>query len=363
MGIGIKRIIPAVLIFIMSASGVCFAQTQNTQYQYSIDVNLDNNQVLVYKKDKNGEYTIPYKSFVCSVGEETPEGVFYTSDKYEWRELFGNVYGQYATRITGHILFHSVPYLKTDKSTLEYEEYNKLGQTASMGCIRLCVADVKWIYDNCPSGTKVRIFKSTEPMPLPKPEAVKIDVNDVQRRGWDPTDPDENNPWKGSNYNVKKSAPESVEIIKENTAKAEIQDSEKREDYEVKTVDVYSKWYFRAKALYINGEYYISMPEILDFLTSLGVNVNTNNTSGDGFTIMLDNTCTVSDNELNTIIAENSGRNSSQNKKSVLLCFGGNKIKTDVYSYEGKNMFNLGAVCYITGCRIAVNNDEITIEK
>ena len=361
---GIRKIISAVLIFVLSISSVCFAQAQNTQSQYSIDVNLTNNQVMVYKKDQNGEYTIPYKTFVCSVGKGTPEGEFYTTDKYEWRALFGNVYGQYATRITGHILFHSVPYLKTDKSTLEYEEYNKLGQTASMGCIRLCVADVKWIYDNCPSGTRVRMFKSNEPMPLPKPQAIKIDVNDTQKRGWDPTDPDKNNPWHvvlaNSSQNesrTKITSPESVTVIKNTN------ETEKVPSYDVKTVDVYAKWFYRAKALYIDGEYYISMQEILDFLNSIGVETDTQNITGDGFTVMLDNTCTVSDDELNAIIAENAGQNTAQNKKSVLLCFGSNKIKTDVYSYEGKNMFNIGTVCYITGCKMTVNNDEITIVK
>ena len=355
---GIKKCVLIFFMFIMSIGSTCFVKAEITDYPYSIDVDLLNNQVVVYSKDQNGEYTVPYKTFVCSVGEGTPEGEFYTTDKYEWRALFGNVYGQYATRITGHILFHSVPYLKTDKSTLEYEEYNKLGQTASMGCIRLCVADVKWIYDNCPSGTRVRMFKGGKAMPLPKPEAIKIDVNDIQKRGWDPTDPDENNPWNSTEYNVKKSKPESVEIVKESAAKASEEVLDK-EEYEVKTVDVYAKWYYRAKALYINGEYYISMPEILDFLTAIGVDVNTQNINGDGFTVLLDNTCTVSDDELNKIIAENS----AQNKKSVLLCYGGNKIKTDVYNYEGKNMFNIGTVCYITGCKTAINGDEINIYK
>jgi lipoprotein-anchoring transpeptidase ErfK/SrfK len=68
--------------------------------------------------------------------------------------LCGNVYGQYACRITGSILFHSVPYEKQDKSTLEWWEYDKLGETASLGCIRLTVEDAKWIYDNCAKGTR-----------------------------------------------------------------------------------------------------------------------------------------------------------------------------------------------------------------
>ena len=133
---------------------------------------------------------------VCSVGLDgaTPTGTYTTSDKYTWRLLSGNVYGQYATRITGHILFHSVPYFTQSKSDLEYDEYNKLGQPASLGCIRLSVADAKWIYDNCPKGTTVTIYDSDQKEPLEKPTPIHIDTND-SRRVWDPTDPDSNNPW------------------------------------------------------------------------------------------------------------------------------------------------------------------------
>ena len=65
-----------------------------------------------------------------------------------------------------------------------------------MGCVRLTVEDAKWIYDNCPSGTYVEIYDSEDPGPLGKPEALKLDA-DSPNKGWDPTDPDERNPWIG----------------------------------------------------------------------------------------------------------------------------------------------------------------------
>ncbi|MDE5830861.1 MAG: L,D-transpeptidase [Clostridia bacterium] len=109
--------------------------------------------------------------------------------------MSGDVYGQYASRITGSILFHSVPYVYQDKSTLEWWEYDKLGQTASLGCVRLTVEDAKWIYSNCIAGTKVEFYASSNPGPLGKPTAKKIS-EDEDVRNWDPTDPDSNNPWK-----------------------------------------------------------------------------------------------------------------------------------------------------------------------
>lgn len=174
-------------------------QTKRSDAPYLFKVNRTQNIVIAYSKDANGDYTVPAKAMVCSVGMDgkTPTGTFVTpGTKYEWRLLSGNVYGQYATRINGPYLFHSVPYFTKDKGDLEYAEYNKLGSPASLGCIRLSVEDAKWVYENCPEGTTVVIYDSGEKEPLAKPTPIKIDENDTARRGWDPTDPDANNPWK-----------------------------------------------------------------------------------------------------------------------------------------------------------------------
>ena len=176
-------------------------------YMYSVRINRAANTVTVYKRDENGRYTIPYKAMVCSTGDATPLGTYYTYDdpsnskwspRYPWWSLYGGVYGMYATGITGAILFHSVPYYSPNQNDLEYEEYNKLGTAASMGCIRLSVRDVMWIFSHCPKGTMVEFYDdAADPGPLGKPEPVHIDTSSPNR-GWDPTDPDPGNPWRNS---------------------------------------------------------------------------------------------------------------------------------------------------------------------
>ena len=52
-------------------------------------------------------------------------------------------------------------------------------------------SDLQWIFDNCPSGTEVVVYEDENPGPLGKPEVIKVPLDTV----WDPTDPDENNPW------------------------------------------------------------------------------------------------------------------------------------------------------------------------
>lgn len=170
-------------------------EANENQNPYRIMINRALNTVTVYAMDESGAYTLPVKAMVCSTGPATPAGVFHTFNRSNWRALFGGVYGQYATDIVGDILFHSVPYYSMNKGDLEYLEYNKLGTAASMGCIRLAVIDALWVFNNCPIGTEVEIYDdANNPGPLGKPESIYIDP-DSEIRGWDPTDPDPNNPW------------------------------------------------------------------------------------------------------------------------------------------------------------------------
>lgn len=169
----------------------------DTRPDYVIYVNRALNCVTVKQPDEAGALT-PVKSIICSCGREgseTPEGTFQTSDYYDWRKMVDGTYGRYAVRFNGKILFHSVPYVEEAPDTLEWEEYNKLGQNASLGCVRMSVKDAKWIYDNCKPGTTVIVYSNDkEAGELGKPEAIQIDENSSYKM-WDPTDTDINNPW------------------------------------------------------------------------------------------------------------------------------------------------------------------------
>lgn len=158
---------------------------------YQIKINKQQNCVTIYKLDSNGKYK-PVKAMVCSTGYATPVGTFPLGEKMRWHTLMGPCYGQYCTRIHGGVLFHSVWYYKQTPSSLSASAYNKLGVTASHGCVRLTVADAKWIYDNVPSGSPVTVYNSSNPGPLGKPSAIKLPYS----TGWDPTDKwSSGNPW------------------------------------------------------------------------------------------------------------------------------------------------------------------------
>lgn len=178
-------------------------KNKTANYPYYIKVNYTANTVTAYGKDANGNYTVPVRAMVCSTGKATPtSGVYKTPNKYRWKLLIGNSYGQYSTRITGQILFHSVPYERQSEDSLITRYYDRLGITTSLGCIRLTVADAKWIYDNCPLGTSVEFYSSSNPGPLGKPSAKKITDYGSPLNRWDPTDPNPNNPWRNQNNNT-----------------------------------------------------------------------------------------------------------------------------------------------------------------
>lgn len=162
---------------------------------YFIKVNRSQNCVTVYTYDKNGEYTVPVRAMICSTGVNKATVLgddFYIYYKQEWNPLFNDVYGHYVSGFYGDYLFHSVPYEDASADTLETEEFNKLGDEGSLGCVRMETADVKWIYDNCPENTPVTVYDDDNPGPLGKPEAIKITDHTCS---WDPTDDDPQNPY------------------------------------------------------------------------------------------------------------------------------------------------------------------------
>lgn len=192
-----------------AVSEVCAAETvaavktaYNGKSPYYIMVNRQMNTVTVYGVGDDGRYSVPVKAMVAScgrAGHETPTGTYSTpNSRYTWRLMVDGSYGQYASRITGSILFHSICYTSANKSKMISSEYDMLGGFASLGCVRLQTVDAKWIYDNCPTGTLVTIYDSSIAGALGKPQRAVESVSGMPApyNTWDPTDPSDSNPWR-----------------------------------------------------------------------------------------------------------------------------------------------------------------------
>lgn len=181
------------------------AGVYNSQYirepnyinDYYIVVYVKTQNIVVYGKNTDGGYSVPVMCFYCSSGttaDPTKAGLYSITKQFRWKELMGGVYGQYSSLFSKGYLFHSVPYSTDDPSTLNENSFKKLGERASHGCVRLCVRDVKWIYDNCDIGTQVLVIYEEKPEniePIPIPELNDDPIYD----GWDPTDLTPYNPY------------------------------------------------------------------------------------------------------------------------------------------------------------------------
>lgn len=133
-----------------------------TPVPFAITVDVTNQVTTVYGRDAEGNYSVVVREMLCSTGTRS-----YPSDIGEFT-LNGRTarwcyfpkwggHAQYWTRINSSIAFHSVCYNSVSVMDLSVSSYKNLGKRASHGCIRLLVADAKWIYDNVGAGTVVTI--------------------------------------------------------------------------------------------------------------------------------------------------------------------------------------------------------------
>ena len=153
-------------------SGTADAQTLSVLFSgdakkalkpYEIRVSTDKQRVYVYGLDDNSEYTVLVKEMKCSTGRNstpTPKGTYQATTgpgaRWHYFKKF-DCWAQYAYYIEGDIMFHSVLYNQKD-GPVTRSSVNNLGHKASHGCVRLSVDDAKWIYQNCPSRTKVIVY-------------------------------------------------------------------------------------------------------------------------------------------------------------------------------------------------------------
>ena len=130
---------------------------------YYLEVDKTNGVMTVYTDSSK---TIPVKTIRVSVGlpgTPTWDGTYRLTRSLRWQPLMGPSWGQYGTHVDGcgqgGIFIHSVAGSTMSVYNLPAGEYLKLGQPASHGCIRTCVADAKWVYENC-NGSTIHIYSS-----------------------------------------------------------------------------------------------------------------------------------------------------------------------------------------------------------
>ena len=132
-----------------------FVNTSNltSTTNYLIWVDTKNFKTNIFKGSK-GNWTLVH-SYLCSIGKAstpTPKGTFKVG-------ICGLYFGKergyicrYYTQFKGNYLFHSIIY-NLNGSVRD----GRLGKAISDGCVRLALENAKWIWDNIPQGSTVKI--------------------------------------------------------------------------------------------------------------------------------------------------------------------------------------------------------------
>lgn len=162
-----------------------------TLKSHKIEVDLTNQICTVYGVYSDGSVKSIMSEWVSTArkGKVTPVGNWKIQGasggrKAKYRTALlsgGKSYAEYLCRFHGGKCMHTVPY-KTRQTTghVFKNEFNKLGSVASAGCVRMPWKMAKYIYEKCPVGTPVKVFKGTKgkyPMGKPKKYTATKDID------------------------------------------------------------------------------------------------------------------------------------------------------------------------------------------
>lgn len=162
-----------------------------TLKSHKIEIDLTNQICTVYGVYSDGSIKGIMSEFVSTArkGKTTPVGNFKIQGASGGRKAklrtakmsSGKSYAEFLNRFTGAKCMHTVPY-KTRQTTghVFKSEFNKLGTPASSGCVRMPWKMAKYIYEKCPVGTPVKVFKGKKgvyPMGKPKKYTATKDID------------------------------------------------------------------------------------------------------------------------------------------------------------------------------------------
>ncbi len=143
----------------------------------------------IYEKDENGEYTKVYKAYrIAHGGNKTPAGTYTLggeNTRERWHDFPDGGTVQYATRYEGRLYIHSPLYATSDPTQMWPKYYNGdhgIGLESTGGCLRMVTEASKFIYENCPEGTTLKIVNGsplgTTSEDIPSRNGLRIDPTD-----------------------------------------------------------------------------------------------------------------------------------------------------------------------------------------
>lgn len=163
---------------------------------YIIKIDLTNQICTVYGVDAYGKSTPVMSEWVSTArkGKTTPVGHWKIQGasggrnaKYRTAKMSsGKAYAEFLVRFKGSKCMHTVPYKKRQTTGhVNKAEFNKLGTQRSAGCVRMPWKMAHYIYENCPLGTPVIVYKGKMgdyPMGKPKYYTATTDIDPTYKK-------------------------------------------------------------------------------------------------------------------------------------------------------------------------------------
>lgn len=164
--------------------------------KYKVRVNKTKNVVIVYEKGDDGKYQKSVKVMSAIVGRDIRVNTEYNiGDRWLWIKNQNGNYSKFVTQVSGNVVFESIAYKKKgDLSSLNYVEFDNLGNSIDGSFIKLQYADAQWIFDNLDYDTIVEFYESEDLNGVNVPEVKKISLEN-DKKNWDPTYSGSESPW------------------------------------------------------------------------------------------------------------------------------------------------------------------------
>ena len=164
--------------------------------KYKVRVNKTKNVVIVYEKGDDGKYQKSVKVMSAIVGRDIRVNTEYNiGDRWLWIKNQNGNYSKFVTQVSGNVVFESIAYKKKgDLSSLNYVEFDNLGNSIDGSFIKLQYADAQWIFDNLDYDTIVEFYESEDLNGVNVPEVKKISLEN-DKKNWDPTYNGSESPW------------------------------------------------------------------------------------------------------------------------------------------------------------------------
>ena len=164
--------------------------------KYKARVNKTKNVVIVYEKGDDGKYQKSVKVMSAIVGRDIRVNTEYNiGDRWLWIKNQNGNYSKFVTQVSGNVVFESIAYKKKgDLSSLNYVEFDNLGNSIDGSFIKLQYADAQWIFDNLDYDTIVEFYESEDLNGVNVPEVKKISLEN-DKKNWDPTYTGSESPW------------------------------------------------------------------------------------------------------------------------------------------------------------------------